>query len=86
MKKMSVCETGVSEMGVGEMGQIIGETGVCEMGVGETGTNPVISHNFLSKAAPAYTSTLYPFIVFVQFSCGRHIHISLHENELDVPC
>ena len=30
---------GVGEMGVGEMGQIIGETGVGEMGVGETGTS-----------------------------------------------
>ena len=29
--------SGVGEMGVGEMGQIIGETGVGEMGVGETG-------------------------------------------------
>ena len=32
-------ETGVGEMGVGEMGQVIGETGVGEMRVGETGTN-----------------------------------------------
>ena len=31
--------SGVGEMGVGEMGQIIGETGVGEMGVGETGTS-----------------------------------------------
>ena len=28
--------SGVGEMGVGEMGQIIGETGVGEMGVGKT--------------------------------------------------
>ena len=28
---------GVGEMGIGEMGQIIGETGVGEMGVGEMG-------------------------------------------------
>ena len=28
---------GVGEMGVGEMGRIIGETGVGEMGVGEVG-------------------------------------------------
>ena len=28
---------GVGEMGIGEMGQIIGETGVGKMGVGEMG-------------------------------------------------
>ena len=31
--------SGVCEMGVGEMGQIIGDMGVGEMGVGETGTS-----------------------------------------------
>ena len=34
---MSVGETGLGEMGVGETGQIIGETGVGETGVGEMG-------------------------------------------------
>ena len=32
----------VGEVGVGEMGQIIGETGVSEMGVGEMGVIPVL--------------------------------------------
>ena len=35
MNISSVGGMGVVEMGVGEMGQIIGETGVGEMGVGE---------------------------------------------------
>ena len=42
-----VGETGVCEMGVGEMGQIIGKTGVGEMGVGEMG---VIPYMYLQKA------------------------------------
>ena len=40
-----VGKTGVGEMGVGKMGQIIGETGVGEMGVGEMG---VILASYLS--------------------------------------
>ena len=46
---MSVEETGVGEIGVREMGQIIGKTGVGELGVGETGTNPcfILNHNEL---------------------------------------
>ena len=35
MKQFRVGETGVGEMRLGEMGQIIDETGVGEMGVGE---------------------------------------------------
>ena len=52
--------SGVGEMGVGEMGQIIGETGVGEMGVGETGTSRQILSFWL------VTSKLYIFN-FVHF-------------------